>query len=129
MAGKIRSKSRPEWAVVAWEELVHQAKSGRKLTYTDLGSLLGYNSPLGIGPILDFIFHYCKLRRLPPLTVIVVNKSTGVPGDGMGEYSPGDFDAVFRYDWQSHPVPSPAEFKEAALQSTGQSLDGDDDNS
>lgn len=117
----MKSKSHPEWATRAWDELVHQTRSRRTLTYTELDTLIGYNSPQGIGRILEHIYHLCKQRNLPPLTVITVSKTTGSPSHGMGDYADSDFERVYSFDWNSIPTPSAAEFDEAFRAGQGKS--------
>jgi hypothetical protein len=63
--------------------------------------------------------YYCKQNDLPPLTVIVVNKATGIPGDGLDvpgpERSP-EREKVFRYTkWFDIIPPEAEELRKAYL--------------
>ena len=54
------------------------------ITYKRLAHLVGIGGPgvLGKGP-LDRIANYCIQNDLPPLTSLVVNEKTGLPGNGI----------------------------------------------
>ena len=39
--------------------------------------------PAGLGGMLDPVQTYCVANKLPPLTVLVVQKDTGLPGSGF----------------------------------------------
>lgn len=66
-----------------------------------------------MGGLLGSISHYCKNKRLPWLTSLVVNEETGLPGEGLMELAKReygekiDFHAiqsrVFIYDWFKDP--------------------------
>ena len=57
--------------------------------------------------------HFCEQNNLPPLTVLVVGKRTGKPGQGFSTGS-GDLHAdrarVFDSDWYGIFPPTPDEF-------------------
>ena len=65
------------WAVLAWA-----AKHRQTLTYTHLSRLIG-GLPLGLGQWLEPIQSYCILENLPPLTILVIQQDSGVPGTGF----------------------------------------------
>ena len=76
--------------------LVRQAESGRPVFYSDLAEELGMpnprnlNYPLGsIGTTLANLSKEWK-QKIPPLQCLVVNKNTGLPGEGI---------AWFLNDW------------------------------
>ena len=57
---------------------------------------------------------YCQQNEIPPLTILVVNQNTGLPGEGLtGADLNADREAVFNFDWYSIVPPTPEEFKEA----------------
>lgn len=57
---------------------------------------------------------YCQQNQLPPLTVIVVNQKTGLPGEGLTDVElNADREAVFNYDWFNLYPPSPEELAAA----------------
>lgn len=90
--------TRPNRALQAWIILISRARNRQTLTYSMLDDLMSFGNPRALGPILDYIWAYCKVNNLPPLTVLVVNKNTGVPSSGMGEFGFGQQEAVFEMD-------------------------------
>lgn len=71
------------------------------LTYKLLANKVGYNGSGVFDRQLELIMHWCSQNALPPLTVLVVNEKTGIPGPGLT--STQDFHAdrerVFKFDW------------------------------
>lgn len=56
---------------------------------------------------------FCQEKQLPPLTVLVVNQETGLPGEGLstlGEVN-RDRESVFNFNWFSIEPPQNADFK------------------
>jgi hypothetical protein len=66
------------------------------------------------GP-LNCIMGWCHESGLPPLTALVVNEQTGLPGEGL--YTASDYPAtqqqVFEFNWYSLFPPSPDELAAA----------------
>jgi len=58
---------------------------------------------------------YCQDRELPPLTVLVVNQDTGLPGEGLTTLEDVNVDRekVFGYDWFSLEPPQVNDFAAA----------------
>jgi hypothetical protein len=58
---------------------------------------------------------YVKITNGPPLTVLVVNQETGLPGEGLStlEEVNEDREAVFDFDWFGLEPPQNQDFKEA----------------
>ena len=99
------------WAVLAWV-----AKNRQMLTYGILSSLIGVPRA-GLGQLLEPIQSYCLLKELPPLTILVVQQDSGLPGIGFtganaAEYAKVYMD-VFEYDWLGHNNPQPEKLEEA----------------
>lgn len=65
-----------------WSLLAYAAYNRQTLTYEFLGKLVGLPAAW-IGRDLLPIQYFCKQRGLPPLTILVVNQSTGLPGKGL----------------------------------------------
>ncbi len=88
-------------ALQIWQILVSKAHNRQTMTYGALASLLGYEKSYILSGMLGHIMEYCEQNKLPPLTILVVNKETGLPGVGLT--SPTNLHAereeVFRYDW------------------------------
>ena len=53
---------------------------------------------------------FCKKKKFPPITALVVKKGTGEPGSGLrtlSRHPDKDRERVFRYAWfKEHPVRS-----------------------
>jgi hypothetical protein len=104
----------PQRAVQLWPLLAWAARNRQILTYSIVAKLIGVPT-VGLGQLLEPIQSYCLKRNLKPLTILVVQQDTGVPGTGFvaaqdiarvqGE--------VFQYDWVSHGCPTSVDFEEA----------------
>ncbi|MGL5602328.1 MAG: hypothetical protein ACRDD5_15750 [Silvania sp.] len=70
--------------------LVRQAKAGASIFYCDLAEELGMPNPRNLNYVLGSIGQSLeKLSKkwkykIPPIQCLVVNKSTGLPGEGIG---------------------------------------------
>src|SRR4051812_48602980 len=102
------SMSTSERAWQIWPLLAHAAAHRQTLTYEQVGQLSGMFQG-GLGPILEHIQSYCLINNLPPLTVLVVGKSSGLPSEGFvaATDAPGAMADVFVYDWRSAVCPDP----------------------
>lgn len=103
-----------ERALQAWPLLAFAARNRQLLTYELVGKLTGMHAA-GIGSVLEPIQSYCLLNDLPPLTALVVNKTTGLPGTGFivtGDV-PRQFTRIFEHDWLSTGCPSLEQLTEA----------------
>ena len=96
----------PERAAQAWSLLAFAAKNRQTLTYELVGKLTNMHTA-GVGAVLEPVQSYCLLHNLPPLSVLVVNKATGLPGTGFIAATdvPREFNRVFEYDWLSVSCP------------------------
>lgn len=108
--------NRPTRALQAWLILIARATNRQTLTYTILDELMHFGNPRALGPILDYILKFCIANDLPRLTIIVVNKNTGVPSSGMGDFDFSQQEAVFDFDWYSIVPPMPEELDAAYKQ-------------
>ncbi|HEY0141200.1 MAG TPA: hypothetical protein VGF48_09905 [Thermoanaerobaculia bacterium] len=108
--------TREERAIQIWPLLTFAASLRMTLTYKRLGQLIGA-APVALGGWLEPIQSYCLVRDLPPLTVLVVSDSDGMPGSGFVAAEPKAVPEaqtkVFRYDWTSTPPPKPEELARA----------------
>lgn len=86
-----------------WSYLVGAAKNRKTLFYSELAPHIGTN-PRNVGHALRPIMSHCETERLPPLTSIVVNRNTGLPGAGFifqgGKNIKEIHKDVFDYDWK-----------------------------
>lgn len=108
------------WAVLAWA-----ARHRQTMTYEQLGQTIKV-IPVRLGQVLDPIQAYCVAQKLPPLTVLVVQKDTGLPGPGFTAAQAvqvaTDQSKVFEYDWLKHGNPQVAGLKNEATPITDDSL-------
>lgn len=111
------SMSLQQRAAQIWPILVFAARNRQILTYGLLGKLIGAPAP-ALGDWLRPIQSYCISQNLPPLTAIVVNDSSGMPGAGFtgAQDVPAAQMRVFAHDWLALQAPSPGALLEAAQQ-------------
>jgi hypothetical protein len=104
----------PERAAQIWPVLLLAARNHQILTYGVLADLIGVPCA-GLGQLLEPIQSYCLIRGLPPLTVLVVGKKSGLPGDGFtaAQEIPPTQMKVFGFDWIRQPKPTPNELGQA----------------
>jgi alkylated DNA nucleotide flippase Atl1 len=102
--------TRAERACQIWAVLAYAASKRQSLTYGELGKLIGVPAA-GLGALLDPIHSYCLNNNLPPLTVLVVQRETGLPGPGFTSTTLDSFgqaqSQVFAFDWLGHGNPQP----------------------
>ena len=96
-----------------WNLLTHAAEHEKLFyTYKGLARKLGMRdgSARAMNNYLGPIMFYCQHRRLPPLTILVVNQETGEPGEGFTavkqESYPNSRNKVFRRKWSKISMPS-----------------------
>ena len=95
-----------------WPLLTRQAASRKTLTYKELGEQVGVH-PRALRFALELIQDKCKETNIPPLTTLVVNSYTGLPGAG-NRVPEDDFEdaleSVFSFAWHevSNPFSEPA---------------------
>src|SRR3989344_9566996 len=89
-------------ASFAWPILTEYAGKRTTISYGDLAKKLNIHHR-AIRFILGVIQNHCLDNRLPPLTILVLNKSTGLPGDGFiawdVENSKDGLEKVYNFDW------------------------------
>lgn len=95
-------------ALKAWDVLVALAPRGKIITYEDLAKALETH-PRAVRFVLELVQNYCMKYRLPPLTILVVNKQTNEPGAGFIAWSHDNLvegrAEVRSYDWAREPNP------------------------
>lgn len=105
----------PARAVQIWQILISKAHNRQIITYGILADLLGLGGAIILAQPLSIIMYFCSQNDLPPLTVLVVNAKTGLPGEGLK--IDGDLSAVredvFNYNWYGLLSPSEKQFSEA----------------
>jgi putative restriction endonuclease len=108
----------PSRALQIWQILVGKAHNRQTMTYGQLADLLGFAGAGVLGNHLGVIMFYCEKHDLPPLTVLVVNQESGLPGLGLTSTTDlhADRERVFNYPWYDLYPPTPDEFKAATPQ-------------
>lgn len=103
-----------ERAAQIWPILVLCASRRETLTYDLLGRLIGVPAH-GLAQLLEPIQSYCLLEGLAPLTAIVVNQTTGLPGDGFIAASnlPRAQADVYAQEWLRAGPPKAEAFQDA----------------
>ena len=104
-------------ALQIWTLLVCAARERRTYTYEDIAGILRVVRADFIGGWLGPIMYYCQRKDWPPLTVLVVKKETGQPGDGYerrgGRKLSEEREAVFAFDWFEAKPPESEDFRQA----------------
>jgi len=104
-------------AVQAWQILAGRAMNRQTVTYEGLSKLMYGKEAAGVlAGILGHIAYYCGDNNMPPLTILVVEKATGRPGDQI-PVDPARIDKerenVYQYDWYNVYPPSEADLAAA----------------
>jgi len=109
---KVSERAAQVWPVLAWA-----ARNRQILTYDLLAKLIRVPRP-ALGQLLEPIQSYCLLRKLPPLSILVVSQQTGMPGTGFiaAHDIPANQAAVFALDWLEIGCPAPEDFEAASAQ-------------
>ena len=99
-------------ALQIWQILVGFAYARKITTYSEIANILNYEGAGTLNRQLGHIMHLCDQSGLPPLTVLVVNSETGLPGEGFE--TEGDLhrkrEKVFNFDWFDVVPPTAEEF-------------------
>ena len=91
--------------VAILDVLIWQAKKKEPLTYQQLCEEIGRGSPIGLGPPLGALNFALSVlgkawgEHVPPISVLVVNKKSGLPGAGFAEFirpplTPNQYDGL-----------------------------------
>lgn len=101
-------------AAQMWPLLTLAASLRLTLSYKRVSELIG-GPARSLGRWLEPIQSYCLIEDLPPLSVLVVSESNGMPGSGFIAAAdvPAAQAQVFRHDWRRVPVPTPEELARA----------------
>lgn len=111
--------NRFERASQLWPLLALAATNRQILTYSQVSRLTGIPRP-ALGGFLDPIAKFCEDRKIPPLTVLVVSKSSKIPGTGFTSAAdiPKAQADVFAYDWLKFGCPKPEKIEMAWRKAT-----------
>ena len=90
-------------AAAIWEVLITRAATKKTLTYKSLSEEVNVHHR-ALRHALEVIQQYCQANKLPHLTALVVNSTTGVPGAGNNlddSELDNEYQRVFNYNWKS----------------------------
>ena len=74
------------WSLLVWQVLISCAANRQTIQYGQLAKDIGLRrGGFLIGPYLDGVADYCCAKCLPELTILAVNKKTGMPAKTMVE--------------------------------------------
>jgi hypothetical protein len=110
-----KERTRPYRALQLWQILIAKAANRQVATYGELERIVGYKGAGVFAQTLGHIMHYCQQNGLPPLTALVVKKTTGLPGHGLTtrENLDAGREEVFRCGWFRVIPPTPAQLGDA----------------
>lgn len=110
------NSNRSRRAIQAWLILLSTAMNRQTITYTDLSIKMYEHYAAGtLSEVLGHIAFYCNSNDLPPLTALVVNKETGLPGADIPVSEDLNMlrEQVYQFDWYSIFPPTEEELKQA----------------
>ena len=94
-------------AEIIYPLLLNCVKNKETITYKAVNNALGYkNNASGhaIRPGMDLIVLYCKEKKFPQLTSLIVNKNNGQPTSGYaygeGENFSDEHEKCFQHRWE-----------------------------
>jgi putative restriction endonuclease len=105
MKEKVNKEQR---AFLVWPILTNCARKNEPITYGELGIRLGIFHRT-FTPSLSLIQEFCIDNELPPLTILVITKKKGLPGNGFKadnfENLQDEINKVYTFNWSSLPNP------------------------
>lgn len=101
-----------------WILLTSATIERKTYTYGEIADILGFEGAGVMGQFLGLIMRLCENDEYPPLTILVVNKETGLPGDGLSTIDKvnSDRERVFNFNWFGVEPPQIEDFEEADRQ-------------
>lgn len=105
----------PARALQAWQILISAAMNRQTHTYRSLSVLMYEKQAQGVlAQILSHIAYFCNENQIPPLTALVVNEQTGLPGDKIptGEDLNAIRERVYAFNWYNVYPPTENQLKE-----------------
>ncbi|WP_292024249.1 MULTISPECIES: hypothetical protein [unclassified Brevundimonas] len=94
-------RTRPARALQVYQVLIGLAYNRQTMTYGQVAKILEYEGAGVFAGILDHIKHWCDQERHPALTTLIVNQTTGLPGEGFSTSTDlhAGREAVFGCNW------------------------------
>ncbi len=101
-----------------WSLLTVAAKNRQSYTYGEIAEILGFGGAGVMAQFLGPIMWLCEDNSWPPLTVLVVQHDSGLPGPGLTtiEDVNKDRESVFNYDWFAIEPPQNQDFERSDRQ-------------
>ncbi len=90
-------------ASTIWDVLISQAAASKSITYKALSEEINVH-PRALRHALEVIQEYCQRNKLPHLTSLVVNSTTGKPGAGNNlddSLLNQEYQKIYQYKWES----------------------------
>jgi putative restriction endonuclease len=105
MSGDANHETR---AFHVWNILKEKAASRSAITYGELAKAIAmHHRPLRF--VLELVQAYCLQESLPPLTILVVNKNSGLPGHGFIAWDRQDLESgrvvTYECNWSAYQNP------------------------
>ena len=93
--------TRPQRAHQVWQVLICAAHQRQTLTYGPLADRIGLAGAGVLAQFLGVVMKYCEANGMPPLTCLVVNQETGLPGSELTTLADllRDREAVHQHAW------------------------------
>ncbi len=96
-----------------WPILVFAAMNRQTLTYTMVSKATGLYIR-AVGKALYPIQFYCEQKGLPPITMLIVKKTEGIPESGLvANDFPKKLQEVIQHPWLKCHAPAADEFEKA----------------
>jgi putative restriction endonuclease len=111
------NSSNAKRALQIWLILMGHAHRRETITYGQLAQRIGFAGAQALARPLGCIMWYCTQNKLAPLTVLVVNKDTGAPSEGLIGVDDCDIarERVFNYKWFDLVPPTISELRAARV--------------
>jgi hypothetical protein len=88
-------------ACAIWDVLIAQAAENKTITYKSLSEKVNVHHR-ALRHALEVIQEFCQTNKLPHLTALVINSTTGLPGAGNNlddSLLEKEYQRIFRYNW------------------------------
>jgi hypothetical protein len=108
-----------ERSLQIWSLLICAARERKSFTYGQIAEILSMGGAGVMANFLGPIMWCCDRNGWPALTVLVVNKDTGLPGDGLVtvenvfdvKHVNREREKVFKFDWFTLVPPTVKDFE------------------
>jgi len=100
-------------AVQLYQILIGYAARRQTIGYKELAGLIGWKSGRPLNKPLGYLMYWCQREGLPPITAIVVDINSGLPGLGFTAAAkvPKAQQTVYKKDWYAIYAPTVKELE------------------